>query len=49
MELTSLPGHELVLTGLDDLTRGVESQEELLEVTKLVEFCDARANKVVAE
>ena len=30
MELTSLPGHELVLTGLDDLARGLESQEALL-------------------
>ena len=30
MELTSLPGHELVLTGIDDLERGVESQEALL-------------------
>ena len=30
MELTSLPGHELVLAGLDDLARGVESQEALL-------------------
>ena len=29
-ELTSLPGHELVLAGLDDLARGVESQEALL-------------------
>jgi hypothetical protein len=29
-ELTSLPGHELVLAGLDDLARGVESQESLL-------------------
>ncbi len=30
MELTSLPGHELVLAGLDDLARGVESEEALL-------------------
>ena len=30
MELTSLPGHELVLKGLDDLSRGVESIEALL-------------------
>jgi hypothetical protein len=30
MELTSLPGHELVRAGLDDLARGVESQEALL-------------------
>ena len=30
MELTSLPGHELVLAGLDDLARGVESRESLL-------------------
>ena len=30
MELTSLPGHELVLAGLDDLANGVESQEALL-------------------
>jgi hypothetical protein len=30
MELTSLPGHELVLQGLDDLGRGVESDEALL-------------------
>jgi hypothetical protein len=30
MELTSLPGHELVLAGLDDLGRGVESIEALL-------------------
>lgn len=30
MELTSLPGHELVLKGLDDLARGVESEEALL-------------------
>ena len=29
-ELTSLPGHELVLPGLDDLARGVESKEALL-------------------
>jgi hypothetical protein len=28
--LTSLPGHELVLAGLDDLARGIESQEALL-------------------
>jgi hypothetical protein len=28
--LTSLPGHELVLSGLDDLARRVESQEALL-------------------
>ena len=27
---TSLPGHELVLAGLDDLARGIESQEALL-------------------
>jgi hypothetical protein len=30
MTLTSLPGHELVLKGIDDLSRGVESQEALL-------------------
>lgn len=30
MELTSLPGHELVLRGLDDLERGSESVEALL-------------------
>ncbi len=30
MELSSLPGHELVLTGLDDLERGVASLEALL-------------------
>ena len=30
MELTSLPGHELVLRGIDDLAHGVESQEALL-------------------
>ncbi|MBA2384976.1 MAG: hypothetical protein H0V68_10005 [Actinobacteria bacterium] len=30
MEMTSLPGHELVLAGLDDLARGVESPEALL-------------------
>lgn len=30
MELTTLPGHELVLKGLDDLARGVESEEALL-------------------
>jgi len=30
MELTSLPGHELVLSGLDDLANGIESQEALL-------------------
>lgn len=30
MKLTSLPGHELVLVGLDDLARGVESDEALL-------------------
>jgi hypothetical protein len=30
MDLTSLPGHELVVTGLDDLARGVESNEALL-------------------
>jgi len=30
VELTSLPGHELVLAGLDDLARGVESREALL-------------------
>lgn len=30
MNLTSLPGHELVLAGLDDLARGVESLEALL-------------------
>ena len=30
MTLTSLPGHELVLKGLDDLARGIESQEALL-------------------
>lgn len=30
MELTSLPGHELVLKGLDDLAAGRESTEALL-------------------
>ncbi len=30
MELTSLPGHELVLTGLADLGHGTESAEALL-------------------
>ena len=30
MDLTSLPGHELVLKGLEDLARGDESQEALL-------------------
>lgn len=30
MTLTSLPGHELVLKGLDDLAHGVESHEALL-------------------
>jgi len=30
MELTSLPGQELVLKGLDDLGRGEESNEALL-------------------
>ena len=30
MELTSLPGHELVLKGLDDLEGGIESDEALL-------------------
>jgi len=30
MELTSLPGHELILPGLEDLRRGVESIEALL-------------------
>lgn len=30
MNLNSLPGHELVLKGLDDLARGVESDEALL-------------------
>ena len=30
MKLTSLPGHELVLKGLDDLAGGVESDEALL-------------------
>lgn len=30
MELTSLPGRELVLKGIDDLAHGVESQEALL-------------------
>jgi len=30
MTLTSLPGHELVLKGLDDLARGIESEEALL-------------------
>lgn len=30
MELTSLPGHELVLKGLDDLERGFETEEALL-------------------
>lgn len=28
--MTSLPGHELVLKGIDDLARGVESDEALL-------------------
>lgn len=30
MELKALPGHELVLKGLDDLARGIESDEALL-------------------
>lgn len=30
MELTSLPGHELVLKGLDDLANGRETDEALL-------------------
>ena len=30
MDLTSLPGHELVLRGIDELARGVESEEALL-------------------
>ena len=30
MELTSLPGHELVLKGLRDLAHGLESDEALL-------------------
>ena len=30
MELTSLPGHELVLKGLRDLANGLESDEALL-------------------
>ena len=30
MELTTLPGHELVLRGLDDIERGSESVEALL-------------------
>jgi len=30
VELTSLPGHELVLKGLDDLEGGIESDEALL-------------------
>jgi hypothetical protein len=30
MELTLLPGHELVLRGISDLERGVESPEALL-------------------
>ena len=30
MDLTTLPGHELVLPGIDDLSRGVESEEALL-------------------
>ena len=30
MTLTSLPGHELVLKGLEDLAHGIESQEALL-------------------
>lgn len=30
MTLASLPGHELVLKGLEDLARGIESQEALL-------------------
>ena len=30
MDLTSLPGHELVLTGLDDLAQGIASPEALL-------------------
>lgn len=30
MELTSLPGHELVLKGIDDLAAGAETDEALL-------------------
>lgn len=30
MELTALPGHELVLKGIEDLERGVVSTEALL-------------------
>lgn len=30
MELTSLPGHELVLKGIDDLALGLDSDEALL-------------------
>ena len=30
MNLNSLPGHELVLKGIDDLARGLESNEALL-------------------
>ena len=30
MDLTSLPGHELVLQGIDDLGSGIESVEALL-------------------
>lgn len=30
MDLTSLPGHELVLAGLDDLARGSETEASLL-------------------
>ena len=30
MNLTSLPGHELVVAGLEDLARGIESQHALL-------------------
>ena len=30
MKLTSLPGHELVLKGIDDLAHGLESNEALL-------------------
>jgi len=30
MKLNELPGHELVLRGIDDLARGLESEEALL-------------------
>ena len=30
MNLTALPGHELVLRGLEDLSAGIESDEALL-------------------